>query len=180
MGWTTPSAPREHEGVTAGDVEHDTVVDPTIVVPSLPRRLLAIAVDGAIAASAGLALDAAIGRPLPLSQPFEPDAWARWVEAGGVAPFVVLAAAVGGALQVALHRSPGKLLFGLEVVRTDGALARRPRLAVRAGLALIGTLLAGLGPAWVLLSPRQRALHDLATRTAVARRARRSSGRPRR
>lgn len=153
----------------------DTVVDPTIRVPTLPRRLLSMGVDGALMLAGATGFATVFGRSPPLGELFEPDAWTRWAEAGGAIPFLIGAAAITLILQGALSLSPGKLLCGLELVGTrNGAPIDGRRRWIRAVLALVTTALAGFGAAWVVVSPRQRTFYDLTSGTAVAVRPRAS------
>ena len=111
---------------------------------------------------------------MPWAAPLDPDAWSRWI-AGGAAPVFGMSAALFAAvLWTAPPRTPGKLVCGLDLVTAaDGGAVGRPRRAVRAALALLTNALAGLGTAWIVVSPRQRALYDVATGTALVVRSRR-------
>jgi uncharacterized RDD family membrane protein YckC len=61
----------------------------------------------------------------------------------------------------------GKLAAGLRVVGPDGARPGLGRSAGRAGAALIGVLMLGIGPLLALFTRSGRGLHDFAAGTAV-------------
>jgi len=61
----------------------------------------------------------------------------------------------------------GKRLLGLGVVGPDGERPGPGRSALRAGVALIGTLLLGIGPLLALFTESGQGLHDLVARTLV-------------
>jgi len=167
--WTSTARRASIGAMTEPDPERDTLVDLTFQLASLPRRLSAVAVDGALAFASGLALSLPFGAP-PVGDPLEPDAWARWVEAGACLPFVVGAAAVAAVLQGALPRSPGKLLTGLELARTDdGLVPGAGQRWARAALALATNAVGLFGTAWIIADPSQRALYDRLSRQVVVR-----------
>ncbi|MCB9655558.1 MAG: RDD family protein [Deltaproteobacteria bacterium] len=67
-----------------------------------------------------------------------------------------------------LGRSPGKLLFGLEVVTVrDGARPSLLRAISRAILTPVGMILGGSGLFWLLVDRKARTLHDVLSGTIV-------------
>lgn len=144
-----------------------------LVVPSLGRRLASMAIDGAVIAClwAVLLRFGGFGTDLAHRAPTDLDAWSRdlglvraW--AGALACLLLYLGAMG-----ALGTSLGKLACGLSVVHSDGQALTPIRGTVRGLLAALGTALDGVSPAFVLVSRRQRALHDLLTGSFVVVRA---------
>lgn len=159
--------------MTGQDPEHDTFIDTTLVLASLPRRLTSTVIDGALVGAVAVLAALPIAAP-PLSNLLEPDAWARWVESGAWIPFVLAAIVLAVIMQGALPRSPGKLLTGLELARTsDGAPPPGAQRWLRAGLALVTNAPGLLGTAWIIADPRQRALYDWLSGHVVVVRSRR-------
>jgi uncharacterized RDD family membrane protein YckC len=68
-------------------------------------------------------------------------------------------------------QTPGKMLFGLTVVRADGRPVGYGRAAWRWGISWVSLALFGLGVLLIAVTPRKRALHDLLAGTAVLREA---------
>lgn len=162
--------------MTAQDPEHDTFIDTTLVLASLVRRLTSVVIDGVLVLAAATAASLPVGAP-PLSNPLEPDAWARWVETGAWIPFSLTAVVLAVVMQGALPRSPGKLLTGLDLARSaDGAPPPRAQRWLRAALAVLTNAPGLLGTAWILADPRQRALYDWLSGQVVIVRSRSSRG----
>ena len=61
----------------------------------------------------------------------------------------------------ALGGAPAARLLGIRVITTSGRRVGLFRSLVRAVLALVLAAAAGIGPAWALVSPRRRMLHDI-------------------
>lgn len=141
---------------------------------SLSRRIVGVLVDGIIFASvAVLCVWAGVfGRAAARTDWLEPDDWLPLIESGAlwamVIGIVLLCALLHGLIHGLTGSSPGKLLMGATVLYRDGSPSPR-RLAARSALAGVGALLCFVGPAWILLTPRQRALHDLLVGTRVGR-----------
>lgn len=160
----------EETSPLALDPEHDTFIDTRVTVASLGRRLTSVGVDASLVFAGSLSLSLPFGAFTPMSNPLEPDAWARWIESGAWLPFAIGLGIFGVLVQAALPRSPGRLLTGTVLVRsTDGVTVSSAHRWVRAGLALISNLVGGLGTSWILVNPRQRTLYDLLARTVVVR-----------
>lgn len=75
----------------------------------------------------------------------------------------------------ALGATPGKLLFGLRVVRMDGEPLSFPRALGRFFAELVSLSAMGVGYLVASLHPERRALHDLVAGTRVIRRPLRSA-----
>jgi len=141
---------------------------------SLSRRVLGVLVDGLILASvAVLCVRAGVfGQAASRTYWLEPDEWLPLLQSGALLAILIGVVALSTLLHGLIHgligTSPGKLLVGASVLHR-GAPATPRRLAARSALAGLGALLFLVGPAWILLTPRQRALHDLLAGTDVGR-----------
>jgi uncharacterized RDD family membrane protein YckC len=126
-------------------------------------RLLADALDVAVAFGlyTGALYGYAVIRYLVTSKPLElptPDTWVRLVVAAGVAlAYLVTSWASTG-------RTVGAQVFGTCVVTDRGGALTTGRAFVRAVLSMT---IGGPSLAWVLVSRKNAAIHDLLTRTAV-------------
>ena len=84
---------------------------------------------------------------------------------------VAVAALASFAYQTLCHwlagATLGKRLLGLGVVGPDGERPGPGRSALRAGAAVLGTLLLGIGPLLALFTESGQGLHDLVARTLV-------------
>ncbi|MEM6859399.1 MAG: RDD family protein [Myxococcota bacterium] len=138
----------------------------------LSRRLLGVLVDAALlGAVAALCIWGGVfGQAAAGTDWLEPDEWLPLIQGGGLITVLIGTVALSTLLHGLCHgltgSSPGKMLLGATVLHA-GAPATPKRLAARSAFAGLGALLFFVGPAWILLTPRQRALHDLLTRTQV-------------
>jgi uncharacterized RDD family membrane protein YckC len=126
-------------------------------------RLLAIGIDLAIVflLYTGVLWAYAIIGYLVSSKPLAlptPDNWVRIVLAGGVA-FVYLVTS-----WVSTGRTVGSQVFGICVLTEQGMLPKPGRAMARA---LICLTIGWISMAWVLVSRKNAAIHDLVCRTAV-------------
>jgi len=64
---------------------------------------------------------------------------------------------------IRLGGTPGQRLFGLVACTRDGRHISTKRAALHATLAVLTTLLAGLGPLWSLADPERQTLYDRMT-----------------
>ena len=87
----------------------------------------------------------------------------------GVLFLALLGFAYGAIAQALMGATPGKRLLGLRVAGADGAPLDPVRGAVRAALAVVGAIAAGIGPLWAVFTRSGRGLHDLALDTVVVR-----------
>lgn len=119
------------------------------------RRVLAWLVDGVPFALAAAGLIAWLGAD-------DLRLVAQLLAVVGLASFTYQTLALG-----LLGATLGKRLLGLRVVGPDGQRPGPGRSALRAGLAVVGVALLGIGPLLALFTLSGRALHDLAAGTAV-------------
>ena len=149
----TGTAPRP-----AGPAPHPTAPSPCVIElrrGGIGRRVLAWAVDGLPFALAAFTLVAGLGAgDLAVS--------AQLVAVPALASFAyqALAVALSGTML-------GKRILRLRVVGRDGRRPGPGRSALRAVVAVTGTLLLGLGPLLALFTASGRGLHDLVAGTVV-------------
>lgn len=90
---------------------------------------------------------------------------------GGMALYALWAIALNffyyGIIQPALEGSPGKLIFGLRLVRDDLARISIGQGAIRFFASFASSLVFGLGYLWVAFHPRKQGWHDLMASTLV-------------
>jgi uncharacterized RDD family membrane protein YckC len=139
------------------------------------RRFFAALLDGGVVMGllAVPALLEVFGADVARASPIDPDDLSRLLMQGNL----TLPAVTGAALLLlyvtgttAAGRSLGKLAFGLRVVDNDAG--ERPGVAralVRGAVAVLGGALLGIGPLWLLVDARGRALHDKLAGTTVVR-----------
>jgi uncharacterized RDD family membrane protein YckC len=131
-----------------------------------------VVVDGSLVAALTFALGwlGVFGRLPRTANWLDPDDWVPMVSNGTIAFILLTAAILGTAYAIIMHgmtgTTVGKRLMGCRLVALRGHLSWT-RVVVRGLLAMVGTLALGVGPAWILLTGRQRALHDLLTATMV-------------
>ena len=87
----------------------------------------------------------------------------------GIAFLALLGFAYGAIGQALMAATPGQRLLGLRVACPDGAPPTLGRGALRAALAVVGTIVAGVGPLWAVFTQSRRTLHDLMADTVVVR-----------
>jgi uncharacterized RDD family membrane protein YckC len=159
-----------------------------MVLASLGRRIGAMAIDGLVCVGLWWLLlkSGALGGDLAkVGRPTLSALGSLW-DSGGLARAAVglwtVCAAVQGGLGSLQGRSLGRLALGLRVVDRWGMPVSRVLGAARGVLAATGAIVLGAGPGFVLVSRRQRALHDLVLATFIVRRvdgaAIGSTGRP--
>ncbi|MGF1511110.1 MAG: RDD family protein [Myxococcota bacterium] len=142
---------------------------------SLTRRSTGLLIDGLMVGTWVWALVAAgCFGPEPLNANWmEPDDWLPMIRSGTLVAILATAALLGTAYVVVVHgltgTSFGKFAVGCRVHHVAGKKLTWKLIGLRGALAMLGTLAFGVGPAWILLTKRQRALHDLLTGTIVAR-----------
>jgi uncharacterized RDD family membrane protein YckC len=128
-------------------------------------RALAFTVDALLLVavlSVALALAGTVGAVLG----WDPLILVRGLAAGFAAALPSLWVALNAVLWAAAGRTPGKALFGLRVVRTDGTPVRLGRATLRS-LAYFFSVVMLVGFLWVLADPRRQAWHDKLAGTVV-------------
>jgi uncharacterized RDD family membrane protein YckC len=146
----------------------------TLATPHLQLRLesagvvsrtLAFTVDALLLVGAlgvALALAGTVGAVLG----WEPLTLVRGLAAGFAAALPSLWVALNAVLWAVFGRTPGKALFGVRVVRTDGTPVRLGRATIRS-LGYLFSVILFVGFLWVLADPRRQAWHDKVAGTLV-------------
>jgi len=128
-------------------------------------RALAFTVDALLLVGvlgAALALAGTIGAVLG----WEPRTLVRGLAAGFAAALPSLWVALNAVSCAVAGRTPGKALFGLRVVRTDGTPVRLGRATLRS-LGYFFSAIVLVGFLWILADPCRQAWHDRLAGTVV-------------
>jgi uncharacterized RDD family membrane protein YckC len=128
-------------------------------------RALAFTVD-ALLLVGGLGVALALAGTLGAVLGWDPLTVFRGLAAGFAAALPSLWVALNAVLWAVFGRTPGKALFGVRVVRTDGTPVRLGRATIRS-LGYLFSVILFLGFLWVLADPRRQAWHDKLAGTLV-------------
>jgi uncharacterized RDD family membrane protein YckC len=156
LGGITISAAEKHEA------EKRPGIDLPLQSASLPRRILAAAVDGSIIASAS----ALFGYIFWKVTGIQPPTLEIVAMAAGIS--VLLWAAYQYLLMVYSARTPGLRVAGLELTRFDGSATTRSLRRWRVLASYLSAASLGMGYAWLFLDEDILCWHDRITHTYLA------------
>jgi len=181
-----PAGPRPPSSTVAGAgaalaafaAPHPSTTSPTgrrvLTVATGPRQWAAAAIDACLLVGVELAAVRALLALLDVRPTFQALTDVAHTSPARLVPVLVLAVVAllaGHLASLALAASPGQRLVGLRLVDGDGGRPSRGRLAVRATVGAVGTLLFLAGPAFALfLDQRRRGPGDIVAGTVAVRR----------
>jgi uncharacterized RDD family membrane protein YckC len=162
--WSGMKLDAHPETEFAPETDAATHVAPTLEHPSMSRRLLAAAVDGALAAGGFLSLAMLAARNWPaLPGP-------RAMEMGGALGLVLAGALYLTLFLTLTQATPGMRYAQLRLSTFDGHTPTRAQRQARLVAMLLSVFPAGLGLAWAIFDEDHLTWHDRLSHTYLRRR----------